>query len=36
VLEATPRPPKEKGEVVKDEGDAHEKLADFLQKNKFI
>jgi len=36
VLEATPRPPKEKGEVVKDEGDAHEKLADFLQTNKFI
>lgn len=36
VLEASPRPPKEKGEVVKDEGDGHEKLADFLQENKFI
>lgn len=36
VLEATPRPAKEKGEVVKDEGDGHVKLADFLQQNKFI
>lgn len=36
VLEAKPRPPKEKGEVVKDEGDGHVKLADFLQENKFI
>ena len=37
VLEAKPRPPKEQGEVVKDEGgDAAAKLADFLQKNKFI
>ena len=36
VLEATPRPPKEKGEVVKQEEDGHVKLADFLQQNKFI
>ena len=37
VLEAKPRPPKQQGEVVKDEGgDAAAKLADFLQKNKFI
>jgi electron transfer flavoprotein beta subunit len=36
VLEASPRPPKQKGELVKDEGDGHVKLADFLQSNKFI
>jgi electron transfer flavoprotein beta subunit len=36
VLEAKPRPPKEKGEVVKQEEDGHVKLADFLQQNKFI
>lgn len=36
VIEATPRPPREQGDIVKDEGDGHEKLADFLQQNKFI
>ena len=36
VLEATPRPPRQRGQVVKDEGDGHIKLADFLQENKFI
>jgi electron transfer flavoprotein beta subunit len=36
VTEATPRPPKEQGELVKDEGEGHVKLADFLQQNKFI
>ena len=36
VLEASPRPPKQKGDVVKDEGDGHVKLADFLQQHKFI
>ena len=36
VTEATPRPPKEQGELVKDDGDGHVKLADFLQQNKFI
>jgi electron transfer flavoprotein beta subunit len=36
VVEARPRPPKEQGTLVKDEGDGHVKLADFLQQNKFI
>ena len=36
VLEAQPRPPKEQGQIVKDEGEGHVKLADFLQENKFI
>jgi electron transfer flavoprotein beta subunit len=36
VLSAEPRPPKQQGDIVKDEGDGHEKLADFLQKHKFI
>ena len=36
VLEAHPRPPKDQGEIVKDQGDGAAKLADFLQKNKFI
>lgn len=36
VLEAKPRPPKEQGEIVKDEGAGHAKLADFLQEKKFI
>jgi len=36
VIEATPRPPKEQGELVKDEGDGHVKLADFLQRNRFV
>ncbi len=36
VVEAKPRPPKERGEIVKDEGDGHTKLADFLQERKFI
>lgn len=36
VREGHPRPPKETGVVVKDEGDGHVKLADFLQQNKFI
>lgn len=36
VLSAEPRPPKEQGEIVTDEGDGASKLADFLQTNKFI
>jgi electron transfer flavoprotein beta subunit len=36
VLEAKPRPPKQQGTIVKDEGDGHVKLADFLQEHKFI
>jgi hypothetical protein len=37
VLAAEPRPPKEKGTVVTDQGgDAAAKLADFLQEKKFI
>lgn len=36
VLEAKPRPPKEQGTVVKDEGEGHVQLADFLQEHKFI
>ncbi len=36
VLAAEPRPPKQKGELVKDEGDGAAKLADFLQQHKFI
>lgn len=36
VLEARPRPPKERGEVVRDEGDGAARLADFLQEHKFI
>jgi electron transfer flavoprotein beta subunit len=36
VLAAEPRPPKEKGTIVTDEGDGAAKLADFLQAQKFI
>jgi electron transfer flavoprotein beta subunit len=37
VLSAEPRPPKEKGTIVTDEGgDGAVKLADFLQAQKFI
>ena len=36
VIEATPRPPREQGELVKDDGEGHVKLADFLQQHKFI
>ncbi len=36
VLSFQPRPPRQKGEVVKDEGDGGVKLADFLQQRKFI
>jgi electron transfer flavoprotein beta subunit len=36
VAEATPRPPKQAGEIVKDEGDGGVKLADFLAAQKFI
>jgi len=36
VRPAEPRPPKEKGTIVVDEGDAAVKLADFLQEHKFI
>jgi electron transfer flavoprotein beta subunit len=36
VTEATPRPPKQAGEIVKDEGDGGVKLADFLAAQKFI
>ena len=33
---ATPRPPKQEGEIVKDEGDGGSKLAEFLASQKFI
>ncbi|MBI4260032.1 MAG: electron transfer flavoprotein subunit beta/FixA family protein [Actinobacteria bacterium] len=36
VVEAVPRPPKEQGTIVQDEGDGAAKLADFLQQNKFV
>jgi electron transfer flavoprotein beta subunit len=36
VLSFQPRPPRQKGEVVKDEGDGGVRLADFLQQRKFI
>ena len=36
VLEATPRPPREAGTIVKEDEDGASKLADFLQQNKFI
>src|SRR3954465_8813276 len=36
VAEVTPRPPKEAGQIVKDEGDGGVKLADFLASQKFI
>jgi electron transfer flavoprotein beta subunit len=36
VDDAEPRPPKAKGEVVKDEGDGGAKIAEFLATNKFI
>ena len=36
VLETTKRPPREQGEIVKDEGDGGTKLAEFLAAQKFI
>jgi electron transfer flavoprotein beta subunit len=36
VLSATPRPPRQSGEIVKDEGDGGVRLADFLSTQKFI
>jgi electron transfer flavoprotein beta subunit len=36
VIEATPRPPRQQGDLVKDDGEGHVKLADFLQQHKFI
>lgn len=36
VIAAEPRPPKQQGEVVTDDGTGAAKLADFLQTNKFI
>lgn len=36
VLTAEPRPPKQQGEIVTDDGSGAAKLADFLQTNKFI
>ncbi|MCE1180601.1 MAG: electron transfer flavoprotein subunit beta/FixA family protein [Micrococcales bacterium] len=36
VLEFTKRPPREQGEIVKDEGDGGSKLAEFLASRKFI
>jgi electron transfer flavoprotein beta subunit len=36
VDDAQPRPPKAKGEIVKDEGDGGTKLAEFLAANKFV
>jgi electron transfer flavoprotein beta subunit len=36
VTAAEERPPKQRGEVVTDDGNAHLKLADFLQERKFI
>jgi electron transfer flavoprotein beta subunit len=36
VDDAQPRPPRAKGEIVKDEGDGGTKLAEFLATNKFV
>jgi electron transfer flavoprotein beta subunit len=36
VTSFAPRPPKEKGEIVTDEGDGGSKLADYLAGQKFI
>jgi electron transfer flavoprotein beta subunit len=36
VREFAPRPPRSQGEIVKDEGDGATKLAEFLQKQRFI
>ncbi|MFL6138084.1 MAG: electron transfer flavoprotein subunit beta/FixA family protein [Frankiaceae bacterium] len=36
VEDAQPRPPRAKGEIVKDEGDGGTKLAEFLAANKFV
>jgi electron transfer flavoprotein beta subunit len=36
VAEFAPRPPKQAGQIVKDEGDGGVKLADFLASQKFI
>ena len=36
VAEVTPRPPKQAGQIVKDEGDGGVKLAEFLASQKFI
>jgi electron transfer flavoprotein beta subunit len=36
VTEAAPRPPKQAGQIVKDEGDGGAKLAEFLASQKFI
>ena len=36
VLETTKRPPREQGEIVKDEGDGGTKLAEFLAAQKFV
>lgn len=36
ILAAEARPAKQKGRVVKDDGNGHVELADFLQQNKFI
>jgi electron transfer flavoprotein beta subunit len=36
VREFAPRPPRSQGEIVKDEGDGGAKLAEFLQKQRFI
>ena len=36
VREFTPRPPRAGGTIIKDEGDAAQKLAEFLQQQKFI
>jgi electron transfer flavoprotein beta subunit len=36
VTEFSPRPPKQAGQIVKDEGDGGSKLAEFLASQKFI
>jgi electron transfer flavoprotein beta subunit len=36
VAEFAPRPPKQAGQIVKDEGDGGSKLAEFLASQKFI
>jgi electron transfer flavoprotein beta subunit len=36
VDSAEPRPPRQKGEIVKDEGDGGVKLAEFLAAQKFV
>ncbi len=36
IVEGTQKPPRQQGTIIRDEGDAAAKLADFLQENKFV